>query len=242
MSASCRSGPRPSRWRLGSDSLHSWCKQLTATGLTRPAITKRVARGLLHRRYRGVYAIGHAALSREGEWLAAVLDCGPGTVLSHLSAAELHGVDMKLASLIAVVSPRSRTLAGVRVHTTRGLDRRDVTTERGIPVTTIHRLFVDLSGDLTAHELVALMREAKFRGRFVEPSIRDAMERANGRHHLGVLDRALALFSAGTRSGNEVLFSGRPSRAARRHPTARLRSRLPLAGGQVRRRDRRPTA
>jgi hypothetical protein len=183
--------------------------QLIATGLTRPAITKRVARGVLHRRYRGVYAIGHAALSREGEWLAAVLACGPGSVLGRWSGAELHVLTRKPARLIAVVSPRSRTLPGVRVHTARHLDPRDITHERGIPVTTIHRVFVDLSDELTPHELVALMREARFRGRFVEPAIRDAMARAKGRHNLDVLDEALALFragSAGTRSGNEVLF------------------------------------
>ena len=183
--------------------------QLTAAGLTRPAITKRVARGVLHRRYRGVYSIGHAALSREGEWMAAVLACAAGTVLSHMSAAELHKLTRRFASLIAVVSPRSRTLPGVRVHTARHLDPRDVTIERGIPVTTIHRVFVDLSDELTPHELVALFREARFLGRFVAPAIRDAMARANGRHNLDVLDRALELFeagSAGTRSGNEVLF------------------------------------
>jgi very-short-patch-repair endonuclease len=183
--------------------------ELRAAGLDDRAVSKRVARGVLHRRHRGVYSVGHAALSREGEWLAAVLACGPGAVLARWSAAELHVLTRKLASLIAVVSPRRRTLQGVRVHTTRGLDPRDITTERGIPVTTIHRLFVDLSDELTPHELVALMREARFRGRFVEPAIRDAMARASGRHNLDVLEEALALFragSAGTRSANEVLF------------------------------------
>jgi hypothetical protein len=53
------------------------------------------------------------------------------------------------------------------------------------------------------------MRVASFQGRFVEPAIRDATDRANGRHSLDVLGRAIELFksgSAGTRSRNEVLF------------------------------------
>jgi hypothetical protein len=52
------------------------------------AVSERVARGRLHRIHRGVYAVGHRGLSREGRWLAAVLAAGERAVLSHLSAAE----------------------------------------------------------------------------------------------------------------------------------------------------------
>ena len=34
-----------------------------------------------------MYAVGHRALSREGRWLAAVLACGRGALLSHWDAA-----------------------------------------------------------------------------------------------------------------------------------------------------------
>ena len=53
------------------------------------------------------------------------------------------------------------------------------------------------------------MHEAAFHGRFVEPAIRDAMHRANGRHNLDVVDQALAVQAAaarGTRSRAEVAF------------------------------------
>ncbi|MDA0159631.1 DUF559 domain-containing protein [Solirubrobacter ginsenosidimutans] len=184
--------------------------QLTAAGLTRPAITKRVARGVLHRVHRGVYAIGHCVLSREAEWLAAVLAVGDGAVLSHHSGAELNRLTYTRGALVDVTVPHHRrSQPGIRVHCVRRLDPRDVTHEHGIPVTTVHRTFVDLSDLLTPHELVALFREANFHGHYVELAIRDSMARANGRHNLKVLDRAMERYaygSAGTRSRGEVLF------------------------------------
>ena len=126
-----------------------------------------------------------------------MLAAGPGSVLGHASLAELHGITRHRASLIAVLSPRKRALDGVRVHRYRSLDPRDVTTHHGIPVTTIHRLFVDLSDENTPQELAAYMHEAAFLGRLVEPAVRDAMHRANGRRNLHVVDEALAIHAAG---------------------------------------------
>jgi len=82
-------------------------RQLVALGLSRSAISKRVARGVLHRRYRGVYTVGRAALSREAEWLAAVVAVG-GVALSHHSAAELHGLTRARAQAIDVIVPHHR--------------------------------------------------------------------------------------------------------------------------------------
>jgi hypothetical protein len=192
---------------------HQWdlitTEQLLATGLSASAITKRVARGALVRRHRGVYSLGPAPLSREARWLAAVLGAGEGSALSHDSAAELHVVSPRSARLIAVVSPLRRRLEGVRVHTVRSLDRRDITTVRGIPVTTVHRTVVDLADEKSAHEVANVIHEAAHKGRFVEAAVRDSMRRANGRHNLDVVDRAIALYkdgSAGTKSRGEVAF------------------------------------
>jgi hypothetical protein len=64
--------------------------ELRACGLTYSAIKVRVARGILHRLYSGVFAWGHQNIPTEGRWLAAVKACGPLAVLSHYSAAALH--------------------------------------------------------------------------------------------------------------------------------------------------------
>src|SRR5919198_3748870 len=63
--------------------------QLVAAGISSRGVYRRVQAGRLHRIHRGVYAVGHRALSSEGRWMAAVLACGEGAVLSHRSAAEL---------------------------------------------------------------------------------------------------------------------------------------------------------
>ena len=64
-------------------------REAHACGLSDDAIRTRVQNGLLHPFYRGVYAWGHAKLSLEGCFLAAVKACGPDAVLSHFSAAAL---------------------------------------------------------------------------------------------------------------------------------------------------------
>ena len=63
--------------------------QLTALGVTRGHIQRRVGSGRLLRLHPGVYAVGHRAPRREALWLAAVLACGDGAVLSYRSAAVL---------------------------------------------------------------------------------------------------------------------------------------------------------
>ena len=183
--------------------------QLARVGLSPSAVTKRVERGVLFRRYRGVYVVGQPALSQEGEWMAAVLAAGPGAVLSHVCAAQLHGISRFRSPRITVLSPWKRRPEGVVVHTVRSLDARDVTTHKGIPVTTVHRTQVDLSDVQTPYQLANVIHEAAYRGRFVEAAVRDSMARAKGRHKLHVLERAIELHHEGcpgTRSAAEDAF------------------------------------
>src|SRR5688500_8790012 len=65
--------------------------QLAGAGLGLGAIEHATRSGRLHRLHVGVYAVGHRPSSREARWMAAVLACGPGAVLSHRSAATLWG-------------------------------------------------------------------------------------------------------------------------------------------------------
>jgi hypothetical protein len=186
--------------------------QLDAAGLTNSAVNKRVARGVLHRAYRGVYAVGHPVNSRQGRMLAAVFAGGEGAALGLLAAAELCGVWRYPATLIDVVVPHKRRAEpGIRFHRVRRLHRRDVTSHKGIPVTSMARLLVDLADVLTPLELTNVIHEAAYKGRFSLLATRDAMARANGRHNLKVLEQALGYHeqgSAGFKSRTEARVFG----------------------------------
>src|SRR3954469_10973414 len=64
--------------------------QLLDAGFSKHEVDRLVAARHLHTVFRGVYAVGHKALSREGRYKAAVLAAGHGAVLSHYAAADLH--------------------------------------------------------------------------------------------------------------------------------------------------------
>lgn len=180
--------------------------QLHAAGLSDSAVSKRVERGALHRRYRGVYSVG--PLSRDGEFMAAVLAGGPGALLSHWAAAELHGLTPYRASVIDVVVPSKRqSRPGTKYHRAR-IHWRDVTDRKGIPVTSVARLLVDLTDAVhVPHEITAVIRQAAYLGAFSLLATTDARRRANGRRNVALLDEAIELYqagSAGTRSKEET--------------------------------------
>jgi hypothetical protein len=193
-------------WAAGQHGLVT-SAQLTRAGLNSSAISKRVRQRRLHRHYRGVYSVGHAHLHPEGRWLAAILAAGEGAALSHLSAAKLWQIWRRRAPGIDVLAPRGRrTPASVRLRSYRRLDPSDVTVRDRIPVTTVARTMVDLTDVLTPHQLANVIHEAQFRGLYDARATEAAIARANGRRHLTVLERAIALIeqgSAGTRSAAE---------------------------------------
>ena len=88
--------------------------QLLDLGISRDRVRGRIRRGRLHRIHRGVYAVGHRVLSREGHWTAAILGCGTGTCLSHRSAAECWGLLRGQRAVVEVTSDSG--LAGAGRH------------------------------------------------------------------------------------------------------------------------------
>lgn len=135
-------------------------------GLTRAAIRRRVEAGRLHPVHRGVYAVGHRALSFEGRWKAATLALGERAVLSHRSAAELWELLPRRSGLIHVTVPGQggrRTRAGLRIHRTLHLPSTATTSRHGIAVTTPARTIADLRRTATANEVRRALRQAEFR-------------------------------------------------------------------------------
>lgn len=157
-------------------------RQLLDAGLSHSMIGDRVRGGLLLSLHRGVYAVGHAKLRREGTWLAAVLAVGPGAVLSHRDAAGLH--DLRPANHarhdVTTIADR-RSTPRIRIHRTRSLDARDVTTVRGVPVTTVARTLVDLAGTVPRDHLARAVEEAERQRTFDLAAIERTLARTRGR-------------------------------------------------------------
>ena len=134
-------------------------------GLTQDAVKRRISAGRLHRIHRGVYAVGHSGLSHEGTWMAAVLACGAGAVLSHRSGAELWGLLPVRHGLIEVTiatdSGRARR-RGVRIHRCPSLPSAMTACYKRIPVTTPARTIADLRRTASVDDVRKAIREAQF--------------------------------------------------------------------------------
>ena len=136
--------------------------QLLDAGLSARAIERRLEREWLHRQYDGVYSVGTAKLDRRGRWMAAVLACGPGAVLSHRDAAALWGILPSNRSAIDVTAPTRRRRRGIEV-TRRVLPPDETTTLDGIPVTTVARTLLDLAAVESESRLERALSEAERR-------------------------------------------------------------------------------
>lgn len=141
--------------------------QLRAAGISKDSVWKAVKAGRLHRVFRGVYAVGHAGLSSEGRWMAAVLACGPAAVLSHRSAAELWQLLPRINGpvdvTIATAAGRRRRF-GLRIHRSRYLPRNATTMHDGIPVTTPARTLTDLPRVVSSGLARKATRQAEYLG------------------------------------------------------------------------------
>jgi hypothetical protein len=166
-------------------------------------------RGRLHRRHRGVYAVGHPRLSREGTWHAAVLAAGPDAALSHVSAAQHWKITRRATNQVHVSTPRHRRRQdGFTSHLLRDLQplAAAVTTRDHLRVTTLERTIIDLAECMDAEELAFVMHEAdlqyQLRLDVIDTVLRDH-PRFRGRH---VLIDALTMHReglTGSRSGYE---------------------------------------
>jgi hypothetical protein len=166
--------------------------QLRALGLTSSAIGRRVDAGRLHVIHRGVYAVGHTAISRRGRWMAAVLASGDGAVLSHRSAAALHGVWGSGAGEIHVTVPRKvRSTRTVRRHFSMlPGDEREVVD--GIPTTSASRAILDLAAERGEAAAESALRESEYLGIHGKVSLPALLARHPNHHGAQACHEALA--------------------------------------------------
>src|SRR4249919_919851 len=153
-------------------------EQLLEQDFSRQAIKHRIAKRRLHRVFRNVYAVGRPELTRYGWWMAAVLACGEGAVLSHASAAALWLIhpDRRGPIDVSVLMGTCRRRAGIRIHRRRALTDRDVTEHRRIPVTTPIATLIDIAPTLTRDQLEAAINEADKRDLTTPGQLRSAVD------------------------------------------------------------------
>lgn len=143
-------------WRQHGVVTHA---QLMDAGLAPQGIKHRVTKGRLHRVHRGVYAVGRPELTLDGRFIAAVLACGPTAALSHESAAQLWGIRPVRSGAIEVstTGKAQRRRPGIVLHRRTALE---VTTRRGIPVTTPVSTLIDLAARLKPRQIDRAINEA----------------------------------------------------------------------------------
>ncbi|HWD74049.1 MAG TPA: type IV toxin-antitoxin system AbiEi family antitoxin domain-containing protein [Solirubrobacteraceae bacterium] len=165
--------------------------QLRELEYSEAAIKTRIATGRLHRIHRGVYAVGHTKLTLRGRWMAAVLACGDGAVLSHQDAAALHGLRRAGSGRIHVTSTSRHNIKGILCHGARQLDPNDVTTIDGIPVTTLERTLLDVAESLTPRHFAAALEQAEREDRLDQRRLDAVIARNPGRRGIKPLTGAL---------------------------------------------------
>ena len=138
-------------------------EELLAAGLSEGQVDWRVQSGLLIPDYDGIYRLGHTAPNLESSYLAAVVACGEGSLLSGRAAAHLCGLVRARPPNPEVTTTTKRTPGGVIVHRKRFIHPRDATEYRGIPVTTVPRTVADMAGHTTPGDLALLFHEARIR-------------------------------------------------------------------------------
>jgi len=172
-------------------------RQMYGLGIGRRRIEYLIRVGLLHRIFRGVYAVGHPAVGPRGQMRAATLACGEGAVVSHRSAAALLGL-LDRPPLVVDVSgcgQRGRGMDGIRTHFGPAPRGGEAGIVDGIPCTSPARTLVDLGGTVG-------MR-----------SLRSAFERAAAKKMLDVRAVEAAAGSGqrrGARSLRDLIHEWRP--------------------------------
>jgi very-short-patch-repair endonuclease len=136
--------------------------QLRELGFGEEAIEQAVASARLYQLFRSTYSIGRREVDLHGRLMAATLACGPGTVVSHGSAAWLLGLWAAKPGEVEVIAPveAGRKHSGIRRRFPPPPPPEQVCDRHGIPSTSCSRTLVDLAGIAGTKALVDAVEEA----------------------------------------------------------------------------------
>lgn len=165
--------------------------QLADLGWSRQKVSRAKTNGWLYQAHQGVYGVGHPVLSPEARCMAAVLSCGEGALLSHLSGAWLWGIAGGCGAVIDVTAAAPRhQQASIRVHSAITITDEDRAEREGIPVTSVPRIALDVAAT-SPHLLAWVLDRALRRGLLDLISCDSLLARSRGQR--GVARMRLAL-------------------------------------------------
>ena len=184
--------------------------QLLGRGFSPDELRRLEQSGQLARVRRGAYATPVPDASPEEvhrlRVAAVLLQCSSGVVVSHVSAAVLHGLPVWRQSLADVHLTRSRrgggrVRAGVRLHTSP-LPSADVVDLDGTPVTSLARTVLDLARLLPLDQAVAA-GDAALRGGLPVAAVVELLGGCRGWPGVGSARRAVGLLDGRSESAGE---------------------------------------
>jgi len=131
--------------------------QLLALGLSRKQVRALVAGGFIHPLFRGAFAVGHHNVGQWGWLMAASLAGGPESFLCHRTAAAamgLRGIYTKRIELTIVSTGGVSRPDGLIVHRTEKPPHpADLTTRKGIRISSVPRMLIEVAPSATKTEL-----------------------------------------------------------------------------------------
>lgn len=167
-------------------------EQLDHCGFTPKQIRTMRERGQLIVLHQGVFAIGHVPLATRSHHIAGLLAGGRASVLTHHSCAQVWRLpvppDRRVH--IGVTKKKRRSSDVLAVHVINPLPLDDRRVLRGLRVTTVPRLLLDLADVLVDQAFEVVAAEACVR-RLVDPSaVAKLVERSPGRRGTRLLEVA----------------------------------------------------
>jgi hypothetical protein len=190
-----RSIPQPVAQLLGRQHGLAATRQLHRLGVPSSLIRRQLDSGAWERVAPGVVGVvGHRESWHRSLWLGA-LHAGPDAVVSHESAAELHGFRQVERGRVRLIVPAGSGPAPDFAQWSRRSDLipADTAMVHGLTVTGVARTVVDLAADLHAARLRLLLEDAIVRRRCTVESVGATLERVrrSGKRGVTKLDDVL---------------------------------------------------
>ena len=181
-------------------------------GISDEQLQRAVKRGELHRIAAGIYMRADyyreldARARHRHTAIAAAAACGPGAILSHVSAAVMHGLDCGALGLNVVHVTRSRSSGGrksasVHLHPAP-LVPEEIVVVDGVATTSLARTFVDIART-TSFENAVVIGDCALRRGMRREDVAVALERLHGRRGMSRARVAAEFIEPGAESPGE---------------------------------------